>query len=53
MRQAIGKLEALILEAKQLGFITMARKLQDIVDDLTAEQDGLDMDPQVERRSRD
>lgn len=47
LRQAIKDLETLITEAKQQGLITTARKLQAIVDDLIAIQDGLDMGPKL------
>lgn len=45
MRDAIAKLEALSLEAKQNGFIMLAHKLDNIINDMCAIQDGLDMEP--------
>lgn len=45
LRDAIKDLQALATEAKQQGLVTAARKIQAIVDDLIATQEGLDMGP--------
>jgi hypothetical protein len=47
MRNVIARLEALSAEARQMGFHYLSNKLNDIIQDLVAIQDGLDMGPDL------
>jgi hypothetical protein len=51
MRDAIARLEALALEARQVGLLYLAAKLEEIIADIVAIEDGRDMGPNLGGRN--
>jgi flagellar motor component MotA len=47
MEDAIARLEALALEARQMGLLSLAAKLEEIIADIVAIEDGRDMGPNL------